>query len=82
VLANFGRRPDLLIAGAPVGRELERQGQQPPDREALSEERQNMHCQDTVALFPGPLKVKVPLTQPTVMVTDSPLGYTVSLVGT
>lgn len=29
VLANFGRRGELLIAGVPVGRELERQGQQP-----------------------------------------------------
>ena len=29
VLANFGHRGDLLIAGVPVGRELERQGQQP-----------------------------------------------------
>lgn len=30
VLANFGRRGDLLIAGVPVGRELERLGQQLP----------------------------------------------------
>jgi D-aminopeptidase len=29
VLANFGRRGELLIAGVPVGRELERQGQLP-----------------------------------------------------
>ncbi len=40
-----------------------------------------MHCQDTVALFPGPLKMKVPVEQPTVIVTVSPLGYTVSLAG-
>jgi len=29
VLANFGRRSDLLIAGVPVGRELERKSQSP-----------------------------------------------------
>jgi D-aminopeptidase len=30
VLANFGRRSDLLVAGVPVGRELERESQPPP----------------------------------------------------
>ena len=34
-----------------------------------------------MAVFADPLKEKVSLTQPTVMVTFSPLGYTVSLAG-
>jgi D-aminopeptidase len=42
VLANFGRRSDLLIAGVPVGRDLERRGRQPPaSRGAISEEREH-----------------------------------------
>jgi D-aminopeptidase len=39
VLANFGRRSDLLIAGIPVGRELEREGQSPRSRTSTPTER-------------------------------------------
>jgi D-aminopeptidase len=41
VLANLGRRGDLLIAGVPVGRKLERQGQALPSAgEKLGEKRE------------------------------------------
>jgi D-aminopeptidase len=41
VLANFGRRSDLLIAGIPVGRELERESQSPQETIAPPSERRD-----------------------------------------
>ena len=40
-----------------------------------------VQLQDTVAVFVGPWKDKVPLKQPTVMVIVSPLSWTVPLAG-
>src|SRR5579884_3110103 len=40
VLANFGRRGDVLIGGVPVGRELEKQSQRPAEERAQQQQRQ------------------------------------------
>ena len=58
VLANFGRRGELLIAGAPVGRELVRHSQMPPATEEMPGEKREQGSVIVVLATDAPLDAR------------------------
>jgi D-aminopeptidase len=58
VLANFGRQGELLIAGATVGRELERQSQVPPAAEEMPGEKREQGSVIVVLATDAPLDAR------------------------